>query len=108
MLKGSILVELFRWMLQRSIVLTLVALVLTVGSALSVIYVTHLNRQLYSQLQDLQKHKDVLASEYEKLLLEQSAWSEYSRVENLSESRLAMKTPAAGDVILVEYAKDSR
>ena len=100
MLKGSILVELFRWMLQRSIVLTLVALVLTVGSALSVIYVTHLNRQLYSQLQDLQKHK--------KLLLEQSAWSEYSRVENLSESRLAMKTPAAGDVILVEYAKDSR
>lgn len=100
--------ELFRWMLQRSILLTLVGLVLAVGSALSVIHVTYLNRQLYSQLQDLQKQKDLLESEYEKLLLERSAWSEYSRVENLSKSRLGMKTPGAGDVIMVEYWRPGR
>lgn len=100
--------ELFRWMLQRFVLLTLVGLVLAVGSALSVIHVTHLNRQLYSQLQGLQTKKDLLDSEYEKLLLERSAWSEYSRVENLAESRLGMKTPAAGDVIMVEYGKLSR
>jgi len=106
--KGSVLVELYRWMLQRYVLLTLAALLVTVGSALSVIYVTHLNRQFYGQLQDLQKQKDLLESEYEKLLLEQSAWSEYSRVESLSVSRLAMKTPAVGDVVLVEYGNDRK
>jgi|TARA_Y100000310_G_scaffold343009_1_gene448715 cell division protein FtsL len=95
-------------MLQRYVLLTLAALLVTVGSALSVIYVTHLNRQFYGQLQDLQKQKDLLESEYEKLLLEQSAWSEYSRVESLSVSRLAMKTPAVGDVVLVEYGNDRK
>ncbi len=108
MFKGSVLVELYRWMLQRYVLLTLAALLVTVGSALSVIYVTHLNRQFYGQLQDLQKQKDLLESEYEKLLLEQSAWSEYSRVESLSVSRLAMKTPAVGDVVLVEYGNDRK
>ena len=103
MTKGSILLELIRWMLQRSVLATFAAMVLAVGSALGVIYVTHLNRQLYTQLQDLQIQQDVLASEYEKLLLEQSAWSEYSRVQRLSKSRLAMKTPDVGDVIMVQY-----
>lgn len=103
--KGSILIELIRWMLQRSILLTMAAMVVTVGSALGVIYVTHVNRQLYSQLQNLQNQQDLLASEYEKLLLEQSAWSEYSRVEKLSRLHLEMKIPTAADVIMVQYGK---
>jgi len=103
MQSGTILLELFKWMMQRSVVVTIATTVLTVGSALSVIYVTHSNRQLYSQLQELQKQQDLLESEYEKLLLEQSAWSEYSRVERLSKSQLAMKTPEVGDVIMVQY-----
>ncbi len=106
--KGSILIELIRWMLQRSVLATFAAMVLAVGSALNVIYVTHLNRQLYTQLQDLQKQQDLLESEYEKLLLEQSAWSGYGRVEKLSKSRLGMKTPDVGDVIMVQYRKRGR
>ena len=103
MQKGSILLELFRWSAQRSVLVILATVIITIGSALSVIHVTHLNRQLYSRLQDLQQQQDLLESEYEKLLLEQSAWADYSRVEKISKSRLAMKTPVAGDVIMVTY-----
>ena len=103
MQKGSILLELFSWTAQRSVLVILATVIITIGSALSVIHVTHLNRQLYSRLQDLQQQQDLLESEYEKLLLEQSAWADYSRVEKISKSRLAMKTPVAGDVIMVPY-----
>ena len=103
MQKGSILLELFSWTAQRSVLVILATVIITIGSALGVIHVTHLNRQLYSRLQDLQQRQDLLESEYEKLLLEQSAWADYSRVEKISKSRLAMKTPVAGDVIMVPY-----
>lgn len=109
MAKGStstgspLIAQLFAWAWQRSFAALLVSLVLLVVSALGVVYVTHLNRQLYARLQALQKDQDVLESEYERLLLEQSAWADYSRVEKLTKGELEMKMPKEDDVVVVRY-----
>ena len=102
-LQDTLLAQLFIWCWSRSFAALMVSLILVVGSALGVVYVTHMNRQLYAQLQNLQRDQDVLESEYERLLLEQSAWSDYSRVEKLTKSELVMKMPVETDVVVVRY-----
>lgn len=97
------LAQLFAWAWRPGFAALMVSLALLVASALGVVYVTHLNRQLYARLQELQKDQDVLDSEYERLLLEQSAWADYSRVEKLTKNELEMKMPREDDVVVVRY-----
>ena len=99
----TLLAQLFAWCWRREAAYLLLGVGVMVASALGVVYVTHLNRQLYAQLQNLQHDQDVLESEYEKLLLEQSAWSDYGRVEKLTTSQLVMKMPAENDVVVIRY-----
>ncbi len=94
-------VILLQWMMRRSVMVALVLIISLAASAIGVIYVVHLNRQLYGELQQLQAEQDALDYEYEKLLLEQSAWSEYSRVENVSRSELAMSVPPMEEMVMV-------
>ena len=75
----------------------LVALV--VGSSLAVVYSAHETRQMYAQLQSLQNSQDFL--EYERLLLEQSAWADYSRVDQVSRAQLGMASPGSDNLIVV-------
>lgn len=101
-MRSSLFDELSTWFFRRRVLAVLFLIVATVGSALSVVYVSHVNRQLYSNLQELQKQQDYLDSEYEKLLLEQSAWSDYGRIEQLSRGELNMRIAPITDVVLVE------
>lgn len=98
----TILMKLFKYLISPSVLTGLTLVLILLVSAVGVIYVVHLNRQLYGELQSLQKNQDDLDYEFEKLLLEQSAWSEYSRVEKISHSRLAMKIPAPNDIVMVK------
>lgn len=98
----TILLKLSACLFSRSVLTALLLVSILLASAVGVIYVVHLNRQLYGELQSLQKDQDFLDHEYEKLLLEQSAWSEYSRVENVSHSKLAMRIPAPGEIVMVK------
>ena len=82
---------------RRSIVLVLVFLV----SALSVIYVSHATRALYASLQTAQHASDTLDSEYEKLLLEQSVWAGYNRVDQLARETLQMRSPDQTNLLVV-------
>ncbi len=97
----DVLIKLYAWLINRSVLTALVLLSVMLVSAVGVIYVVHKNRQLYGELQNLQKQQDFLDHEYEKLLLEQSAWSEYSRVEKISHSKLAMRVPAPDEIVMV-------
>ena len=98
----SVLMKLSACLNTRSALTALILLSILLVSAVGVIYVVHLNRQLYGELQSLQKNQDFLDHEYEKLLLEQSAWSEYSRVERISHSQLSMRIPAPGEIVMVK------
>lgn len=93
-----VLAWLVRWQQMSAVVL----LVLCIGSALGVINAVHLTRQQYSELQELQASQDHLDNEYERLLLEQSAWAGYARIDRVARDDLKMRAPQSGELVVVE------
>ena len=64
-----------------------------VGSALTVIYIRHLNRIVFVQAQTVQHQRDELNIEWRKLLIEQATWSVH-RVEHTARTELNLKVPS--------------
>ncbi|MGM0535922.1 MAG: cell division protein FtsL [Pseudomonadota bacterium] len=83
--------------------LLLVALLLAacLGSALAVITVSHLIRDQYAQLQQLEREQQQLQTEWGQLLLEESAWSSPARIERLAQERLEMRLPEIDEVEVI-------
>ena len=98
----AILLQLLGWFLAPARVLAVVLCTLLVFSALGVAYSSHLTRNMYRDLQHLEKAHDNLDHEYEKLLLERGAWSDYARLDQLARERLAMATPEPEDMVLIQ------
>jgi cell division protein FtsL len=53
-------------------------------------------------LQELQAAQDYLDSDYERLLLEQSAWADYARIDQVSRDELHMLPPSVEDLVVVK------
>lgn len=70
----------------------LILLVVMFLSAL-VIQQRHYSRQLFSELEGLKHNRDLLNIEWGKLLLEEGAWSQHQRIEQLARTKLGMTTP---------------
>ena len=85
--------------LKNMLILSLVFTVLI--SALSVVYTKDLNRRLFNDLQTTQKIRDDLYIEWGQLLLEQSAWSTQSRVQQLANEQLQMEVVISKEIKLV-------
>ena len=56
---------------------------------------------MYRELQQIEKGHDDLEHEYEKLLLEQSAWADYSRLDQLAHDELAMAAPMPDSTVVL-------
>ena len=72
-----------------------------VGSALGVVWVKHQNRKAFAELSALRDERDVLEIEWDKLLLEQSAWATTPRIEQVAAEQLSMTVPMADQVVVV-------
>lgn len=70
-------------------------------SALSVVYVSHLCRQLHSELSRLEQEENTLQVEWGRYLLEQSSWASLSRIEQLAKSHLHMRVPNTEEIVVV-------
>ncbi len=70
-------------------------------SALAVVNVTQQARKRVNELELLRTEHAELKVANGQYLLEQSAWSAYSRIENLAVNKLHMKVPAVSDVVVV-------
>lgn len=70
-------------------------------SALSVVYVSHLCRQLYNDLSQLEQEANAFQVEWGRYLLEQSSWASLSRIEQLAKTRLEMRVPGAEEIIVI-------
>ncbi|TNE80129.1 MAG: cell division protein FtsL [Gammaproteobacteria bacterium] len=70
-------------------------------SALSVVYVSHLCRQLYNELAKMEQEANALQVEWGRYLLEQSSWASLSRVEQLAKSQLQMRVPEPNEIVIV-------
>lgn len=72
------------------------------GSALAVIYVKHKTRQLFADLQVLQKARDDMAIEWDQLQLEQGAYATHSRIESKARAQLDMTLPSPDGVVIIQ------
>jgi cell division protein FtsL len=81
-------------------------LLLVSGSALGVVYTTHMNRALLNDLQQLEKSRNQLQVEWGQLLLEQSSLVSQGRLEEVAMSELGMRAPALESVVIVTNKRD--
>jgi cell division protein FtsL len=82
--------------------LTILSLTLAILlSALSVIYMTHLTRELHAQIQHSFVEQDRLHMEYGQLLLERSTWMMQARTQQIAENKLGMIVPDRHSVVVV-------
>ena len=82
-------------------------IVLLALSAFGLVYVKDLSRRLFIQVQKNQQQRQVLDVNYGRLLLEQSAWSTQSRIQQFAQSQLGMIAPMAKDVVMVRVSPTS-
>ena len=72
--------------------------VAVLASAAGAVYCKHRAREQFVDLERLNSGRDELEAEWGRLQLEQSAWSAYSYVENVANTRLHMRIPVSTDV----------
>lgn len=86
----------------RSWMFVVVALVLVIGSCVAVIYSSFETRRLVATHQRLQLENNGMQVEWGQLLLEQSTWGSYNRVEQLAGKKLNMRVPSPSEIVMVE------
>ena len=80
---------------------TVVLFVAVVGSALTMTYVSHLNRQAFNQLQTELMIKNELQEEWGQLLLQHSTLTAHGRVDTIARKQLGMDVPDISRVQVV-------
>ena len=65
------------------------------------VWVKHENRKAFAELAALRAERDALDVEWDRLLLEQSAWAANSRVEQLARDQLGMVQAEDAQVVVV-------
>lgn len=71
------------------------------SSALAVVYVKHMTRMTFVQLQGLEHERDALQVEWSKLQLELGTWASHDRVEQVARRELRLYPPTAQETVLV-------
>jgi cell division protein FtsL len=90
--------RILRELTSATTLLIMVLMLSVIGSALGVKQQT---RVLFSELQMLQKQRDDLHIEQTQLMLEQSAWATYGRIDVIAHDKLSMILPSQNDIIMV-------
>jgi cell division protein FtsL len=87
---------------QRALMLLIPILWLAVlASAAGAIFVKHRARELFVELEKVNRERDQLEIEWGQLQLEQSAWSTHAFVENVAATNLGMRTPPPKQIEVV-------
>ena len=83
--------------------MSIAALVLALGvSAFFVSFSSHQTRELYRNLHMVQKKRDDLDFEYQKLILERGAFADYSRITDLAKKQLNMRIPRTEELVVLK------
>lgn len=88
-------------MVLKNLLVTLTLVLLLIGTALGVVFSTHIARQQFISLTKLQETRDQLERSWSQLLLEESYWGSSSRVEKIARQKLGMKMPSSDDIRVV-------
>lgn len=71
-----------------------------------VIEVRHRSRLMFADMQVLRAERDALNTEWGRLLLEEGAWSQHRRIEDMARSRLNMSLPSPDRIVVVGQRRD--
>ena len=82
--------------------LVIVLLAANVLAAIGVVHARHQHRQLFVELTGLVDERDELNIDFGRLQLEQATWAEANRIDQVARTRLGMKFPEAGDIVVVQ------
>ncbi len=77
-------------------------LLANLASAVTVVQAKHVSRGLLNDLQELRLERDRINTEWSQLQLEESAWANHGRVEQIARNRLDMAEPQTYSVIAVD------
>lgn len=94
--------NLARVVFSKKVIGIIFLLVMTLFSALSVVYVKNYERRLFSELQFSQQAAQKLHVEWGQLLLEQSTWATPARVQSIAQDRFDMKLPNLSSIYMVK------
>lgn len=75
--------------------------VAVVVSAVWVAATRHEARQLFIELESLNRERDRLQVDWSRLQLEESAWAAHPRIESLARERLSLALPDQRDVVML-------
>jgi cell division protein FtsL len=87
---------------RKAWMLVVMAFLAVLGSSIAVIYSSFETRRLVAKHQFLQKKNNSMQVEWGQLLLEQSTWGSYNRVEQLAGAKLKMRVPSPHEIVMVE------
>ena len=88
--------------MNRANVLSLLVLyIMVITAALWLVQNRHTSRQLFMELQTLEKERDRLSAEWSRLKLEQSTILNQIRVDNRAKSELGMQKPSAEQIKVI-------
>ncbi|MDV6316001.1 cell division protein FtsL [Idiomarina sp. HP20-50] len=77
--------------------------VVVIVNALSIVYISHLNRKLTAERDDMLSYRDKLDREWRHLVIEQNALTEHSRVERIAQEQLGMRDVKSEQEVLVSW-----
>jgi cell division protein FtsL len=89
------------WVISLKMLGLILLTLAVLASALSVIYIKTVQRNLYSQLQASQQDCDNLKTEWSQLLLEENTWVAPVRIQALAQRELGMRIPEMKNTILL-------
>ena len=87
---------------KKTWALVVLAFISVLASSLAVIYSSFETRRLVAKHQFLQAENNSMQVEWGQLLLEQSTWGSYNRVEQLAGAKLKMRVPSPSEIVMVE------
>ncbi|MGB5276107.1 MAG: cell division protein FtsL [Gammaproteobacteria bacterium] len=87
---------------QYILLFATVLFVAVLATAIGLVYSKHQTRKLFVELQQLKKAVISLDTEWGRLQLEQSAWSDHGRIERIARERLDMVIPEAEQVSFIK------
>jgi cell division protein FtsL len=96
---ASVGLQRWSWKVLQPVLLLAVAIIVT---AFTLVYFKDLNRRYFIQYQQLQAQQQQQQVHWGQLLLEQSAWSTQSRVQNIAQTKLGMISPKMKNVIMLK------
>lgn len=89
------------WVISLKMLGLILLTLAVLSSALSVIYIKTVQRNLYIQLQASQKANDNLKTEWSQLLLEENTWVAPVRIQTLAQQELGMRIPEMKNTVLL-------